>query len=221
MRKELARIVGQLSCIQLELSQLSDTHTESTTEILCHKLSLASEHAGNTFPSLRTSVVKPFLPLLRQQQPSSVKQGKLCFRAFFATFLLNLQHADTLKYATFTSVYFDHYIWIVLFYQRYCYSYCNFPFLAFLEALPHLCQHVSLDGGDSDSRAVLCALLGLMEDLDPAVRICFSRSVRFLLTETTRNTEQDFLNEVSNSSGRTQMSVLHTHFTQCIIITER
>uniref|UniRef100_A0A8D0AT17 Serine/threonine-protein kinase ATR n=1 Tax=Sander lucioperca TaxID=283035 RepID=A0A8D0AT17_SANLU len=141
--KELARIIGQLSCIQSELSQLSDTHTESTChpEILCHQLSLATEHAGNTIPSIRAAVVKPFLPLLKKQAPSSVKQ-------------------------------------------------------AFLEALPHLCQHVNLVGGDSDSQAILCALIGLMEDSDPVVRIRFSQSVRFLLTETSRNSEQGSLSEL-------------------------
>ncbi|XP_044022250.1 serine/threonine-protein kinase ATR [Siniperca chuatsi] len=143
VKKELARIIGQLSCIQSELSQLSDTRTQSTRlpEILCHQLSLATEHAGNTFPSLRATVVRPFLPLLRQQAPSIVKQ-------------------------------------------------------AFLDALPHLCQHVNLVGGDSDSQAVLCALIGLMEDSDPVVRIRFSQSVRFLLTETTRNSEQGSLSEL-------------------------
>ncbi|XP_032356106.1 serine/threonine-protein kinase ATR [Etheostoma spectabile] len=143
VRKELARIIGQLSCIQSELSQLSDTHTESSClpEILCHQLSLATEHAGNTFPSIRAAFVKPFLPLLKKQAPSSVKQ-------------------------------------------------------AFLEALPHLCQHVNLVGGDSDSQAVLFALIGLMEDSDPVVRIRFSQSVRFLLTETSRNSEQGSLSEL-------------------------
>lgn len=72
----------------------------------------------------------------------------------------------------------------------------HFTFLAFLEALPHLCQHVNLVGGDSDSQAVLCALIGLIEDSDPAVRIRFSQSVRFLLTESTRNSEQGSLSEV-------------------------
>ncbi|KAL7381001.1 hypothetical protein ABVT39_026873 [Epinephelus coioides] len=143
VKKELARVIGQLSCIQSELSQLSDTHTESThpSEGLCHQLSLAAEHAGNSPPSLRASVVRPFLPLLKQQAPSSVKQ-------------------------------------------------------AFLEALPHLCQHVNLVGGDSDSQVVLCALVGLMEDSDPVVRIRFSQSVRFLLTETTRNSEQGSISEL-------------------------
>ncbi|XP_027130563.1 serine/threonine-protein kinase ATR [Larimichthys crocea] len=143
VKKELARIIGQLSCIQSELSQLGDTHAESARppRILCHQLSLASEHAGNACPSLKATIVKPFLPLLRQEAPSSVKQ-------------------------------------------------------AFLEALPHLCQHVKLTGGDSDSRAVLCALIGLMEDSDVAVRISFSQSVRFLLTETTRNSEQGSLSEL-------------------------
>ncbi|XP_044230797.1 serine/threonine-protein kinase ATR [Thunnus albacares] len=143
VKTELARIVGQLSCIQSELSKLSDTHVEAThpPEILCRRVSLATEHAGNAVPSLRASVVKPFLPLLTQQAPSTVKQ-------------------------------------------------------AFLEALPHLCQHVNLLGGDSDSRAVLCALIDLMEDSDPAVRTCFSRSVRFLLTDPTRNSEQGSLSEL-------------------------
>ncbi|XP_049917731.1 serine/threonine-protein kinase ATR [Epinephelus moara] len=143
VKKELARVIGQLSCIQSELSQLSDTRTESThpSERLCHQLSLAAEHAGSSPPCLRASVVRPFLPLLKQQAPSSVKQ-------------------------------------------------------AFLEALPHLCQHVNLVGGDSDSQVVLCALVGLMEDSDPVVRIRFSQSVRFLLTETTRNSEQGSISEL-------------------------
>uniref|UniRef100_A0A3Q3H1G2 Serine/threonine-protein kinase ATR n=1 Tax=Labrus bergylta TaxID=56723 RepID=A0A3Q3H1G2_9LABR len=141
--KELARTIGQLSCIQSDLSQLSVSHTDAAhlTEILCNRLTLATEHAGNTCPTLRASVVRAFLPLLRQQAPSSVKQ-------------------------------------------------------AFLEALPHLCQHVNLVGGDTDSGAVLCALIGLMEDSDPVVRIRFSQSVRFLLTETVRNSEQSTLNEL-------------------------
>ncbi|KAF3701011.1 Serine/threonine-protein kinase atr [Channa argus] len=66
----------------------------------------------------------------------------------------------------------------------------------FLEALPHLCQHVNLVVGDSDSRAVLCALISLMEDSDPAVRLRFSQSVRFLLTETSRNSERGSLSEL-------------------------
>ncbi|XP_056281623.1 serine/threonine-protein kinase ATR isoform X2 [Pseudoliparis swirei] len=144
VKKELARIIGQLSCIQSERSKLSDTLTESAgslPEILCHRLGLAAEHSGNSCPSLGATFVRPFLPLLKQEAPSSVKQ-------------------------------------------------------AFLEALPHLCQHVKLVGGDGDSHAVLCALIGLMEDSDPAVRTCFSQSVRFLLTETSRNSEQDSLSEL-------------------------
>nr|XP_020472290.1 serine/threonine-protein kinase ATR isoform X1 [Monopterus albus] len=142
VRSELARIIGQLSCIQSEVSHLGVTQTESIClpKILCRRLSLATEHDGNTFPFLTASVVKPFLKLLRPEAPSSVKQ-------------------------------------------------------AFLEALPHLCQHVNLSGGDSDSRAVLCALISLMEDSDPAVRIHFSQSVRFLLTVTGKHSEQDSLSE--------------------------
>ena len=56
---------------------------------------------------------------------------------------------------------------------------------------------MNLTGGDSDSRAVLCALIGLIEDSDPVVRVRLGQSVRFLLTETSKNSEQGILNEVS------------------------
>uniref|UniRef100_A0A673CE83 Serine/threonine-protein kinase ATR n=1 Tax=Sphaeramia orbicularis TaxID=375764 RepID=A0A673CE83_9TELE len=141
--KELARIVGQLSCVQSEVSQLSDTQSETPCPpvLVCHRLCLTSKHAQNTAAFLKASVVRPFLLLLRPQAPSSVKQ-------------------------------------------------------AFLEALPHLCQHVNVADGDSDSRAVLCALISLIEDSDPAVRIRFSQSVCFLLMENVRNSEQGSLNEL-------------------------
>lgn len=111
-----------------------------------------------------------------------------------------LQHADP----KMDLIYFDTQLQYCLFLLIY------FTFLAFLEALPHLCQHVNLVDGNSDSRAVLCALIGLMEDSDPAVRISFSQSVRFLLRETTRNSEHSSLSEVS--SGYTETSVLYTQF---------
>ncbi|KAM9356452.1 serine/threonine-protein kinase ATR isoform 2-T2 [Pholidichthys leucotaenia] len=140
---ELARIVGQLSCIQSELSKFGDIHTGSTSfsKLLCLRSGLATEHAEKSGPSLRASVVTPFLPLLRPQAPSCVKH-------------------------------------------------------AFLEALPHLCQHVNLIGADSDSRAVLCALIGLLEDSDRAVRTRFSQSVRFLLRETTTTSDQSSVSEL-------------------------
>ncbi|XP_038156648.1 serine/threonine-protein kinase ATR isoform X1 [Cyprinodon tularosa] len=143
VKVELARIVGQLSCIQSELSKLSDSDIEPMPlpKVLCLRWSLVTDHAGNKTPSLKASVVKPFLTLLRPQAANSFK-------------------------------------------------------LAFLEALPHLCQHVSLLGADSDSRAVLCSLLGLIEDSDAGVRTSFSQSVRFLLTESTKHSEQGTLNEL-------------------------
>ncbi|XP_047467138.1 serine/threonine-protein kinase ATR [Mugil cephalus] len=143
VKTELARIVGQLSCIQSKLSKIGDVHTESACppKIFCLRLRLEIEHPGKAAPSLKASVVRPFLPLLRPQVPSSVKQ-------------------------------------------------------AFLEGLPHLCKHVNLIGGDGDSQAVLCALIGLMEDSDPVVRIQFSQSLRFLLTENSKNAEQATLNEL-------------------------
>ncbi|MEQ2307392.1 hypothetical protein AMECASPLE_017722, partial [Ameca splendens] len=141
VKVELARIVGQLSCIQSELSKLCDSNEDSMClpKVLCLRWSLVTEHAENKVPSLKASIIKPFLTLFRPQAASCVK-------------------------------------------------------LAFLEALPHLCQHVNLLA--ADSRAVLCALFGLLEDSDPAVRTRFSQSVRFLLTEPTKTSEQGTLNEL-------------------------
>ncbi|KAM4540520.1 serine/threonine-protein kinase ATR [Fundulus diaphanus] len=143
VKVELARSVGQLTCIQTELSKLCDSGVESAflPKVLCLRWSLVTEHPGNKAPPLKASVVKPFLTLLSPQAASCVK-------------------------------------------------------LAFLDALPHLCQHVSLLGEDGDSRAALCALIGLIEDSDPAVRTRFSQSVRFLLTESPKSSEQGALNEL-------------------------
>ncbi|XP_055785850.1 serine/threonine-protein kinase ATR isoform X2 [Salvelinus fontinalis] len=67
---------------------------------------------------------------------------------------------------------------------------------AFLDALPHLCQHVNLGGRDSDSLAILRDLIGLIEDPDPSVRTLFSQSVRFLLAEPTSEPDQDPVKEL-------------------------
>lgn len=131
-------------------------------------------------PSCRCSNRKPRVAL-----------NKVLCALFFNNELL--RHTEHLQYSTLV-IFHPHPICLLVY----------FTFLAFLEALPHLCQHVKLVGGDGDSHAVLCALIGLMEDSDPAVRTCFSQSVRFLLTETSRNSEQDSLSEVSNSSVETK-----------------
>lgn len=77
VKRELARVVGQLSCLQSDASHLGGI--QSSSELLCQTISLASEHAETTIPSLGASFVKPFLPLLAQQSPSSVKQGICIF----------------------------------------------------------------------------------------------------------------------------------------------
>ncbi|KAJ0062993.1 hypothetical protein NL108_010267 [Boleophthalmus pectinirostris] len=142
VKQELSRIVGHLSCIQSEMSELSDTHMVSFCPSLsCHRLCLSTKHKENTTALLKASFVLPFLPVLNQQAPSSIK-------------------------------------------------------LAFLEALPHLCQHVSLSSGDSDSRAISCALIGLIEDSDTTVRAGFGQSVRFLLTENGQASEQNSLSDL-------------------------
>lgn len=177
MKRELAGTVGQLSCLQSDTSHLSTS--PCTSELLSQTLCLASEHVGATFDSLRASFVKPYLTLLTSQSPSSVKQG-----------ILIRYHPICGSKAAFPiqEWFISHFVHCVV-----CYA------LAFLDALPHLCLHVNLVSGDSDSRAALSALIGLMEDSDPAVRKSFSQSVRFLLVETERNPEQCFLREVSHS----------------------
>ncbi|XP_067098811.1 serine/threonine-protein kinase ATR [Osmerus mordax] len=142
VKAELARIAGQLTCVQSGSSQLTVIHTELLTlpTILCSGLSLSTEHAGKTV-TLKADVIRPLLPLLHPQTHCSVKQ-------------------------------------------------------AFVEALPHLCQHVNLGGGDSDSQAVLCALIGLMEDPEPKIRTLFSQSVRFLLADASSNPDQGLLSEL-------------------------
>nr|XP_061780459.1 serine/threonine-protein kinase ATR-like [Nerophis lumbriciformis] len=141
VKRELGRIVGQLSCIQSGLSLLADVQSAGPGELVCVRLALAEEHAGNALPSLKASFVKPFLPLLQPQAASSVKT-------------------------------------------------------AFLKALPHLCQHVSLAGDDRDSQSFLCALMDLMEDPDTGVRTGLSQSVRFLLTEPTRSSDDGSVSEL-------------------------
>ncbi|XP_061551565.1 serine/threonine-protein kinase ATR [Phycodurus eques] len=135
VQRELAGIVGQLSCIQSGRSLLCDD-APCPEELVCLRLCLAAEHPGSAPPSLTASFVKPFLPLLRPQAPNSVKQ-------------------------------------------------------AFLKALPHLCCHVRLADGGDDSQELLHALVGLMEDSDPGVRMDLGRSVRFLLTEPNTHTSDD------------------------------
>ena len=79
VREELARTLGQLTCIQSHCSKLAAICAASPqappTRILCSRLGLAAEHAGKTEASLPASVIRPYLPLLGGQSPSGVKQG--------------------------------------------------------------------------------------------------------------------------------------------------
>ncbi|KAJ3613478.1 hypothetical protein NHX12_019727 [Muraenolepis orangiensis] len=144
VREELARTLGQLTCIQSQCSQLAARQAWSPPapppRILCSLVGLAAEHAGRPAASLEASVMRPYLPLLAPQSPSGVKK-------------------------------------------------------ALVEALPHLVLHVNLMQGDSDSREILAALIGLIEDPDPEVRTCFGQSVRFLLSEPAPSPEQGLASE--------------------------
>ncbi|KAL1022226.1 hypothetical protein UPYG_G00023920 [Umbra pygmaea] len=67
---------------------------------------------------------------------------------------------------------------------------------AFLEALPHLCRHISFGGSDPDSQAILRVLIDLIEDPDSSVRTMFSQSVCFLLAEPTPDPDQGPVSEL-------------------------
>ncbi|RVE57450.1 hypothetical protein OJAV_G00216500 [Oryzias javanicus] len=89
VKVELARIVGDLCCVQSGLSTLRHKEHIRHSKFLCFRCGLETEHDGKVEPSLSASVVKQFLSLLGPQATSDIKQ-------------------------------------------------------AFLDALPHLCQHVNL-----------------------------------------------------------------------------
>nr|XP_023680216.1 serine/threonine-protein kinase ATR isoform X1 [Paramormyrops kingsleyae] len=53
--------------------------------------------------------------------------------------------------------------------------------IGFIGNIPHLCKHVDLMKGDPDTRALVGALLDLMEDPDEGVRMVFSRNIKHFL----------------------------------------
>ncbi|XP_041120696.1 serine/threonine-protein kinase ATR-like [Polyodon spathula] len=65
---------------------------------------------------------------------------------------------------------------------------------AFIENIPHLCKHVNLGNRDLDTKAVLTALVNLMEDPDKDVRILFSKNIKYMLESW--ETEQGALKEL-------------------------
>ncbi|MGH0119838.1 UNVERIFIED_CONTAM: hypothetical protein FKN15_043271 [Acipenser sinensis] len=65
---------------------------------------------------------------------------------------------------------------------------------AFIENVPHLCKHVNLGNHDPDTKAVLSALVNLMEDPDKDVRMLFSKNIKYLLESW--ETEQGALKEL-------------------------
>lgn len=77
VKTELARIIGHLSCIQSELSSLSEPEagSEHLYKTIYLRLRLTAEHAGNSCASLKANFVRPFLPLLIPEVQSGVKQG--------------------------------------------------------------------------------------------------------------------------------------------------
>ncbi|KAF6726268.1 Serine/threonine-protein kinase ATR [Oryzias melastigma] len=164
VKVELARIVGDLCCVQSGLSTLRYKEHIKHPKFLCFQCGLETEHDGKVEPSLSASVVKQFLSLLGPQSTSGIK-------------------------------------------------------LAFLDALPHLCQHVNLTGEGDDSQAVLRALTNLMEDPDPSVRERFSHVVQFLIKYSANESEGSPLNELlvtrlkesfSNAKTNRDDSLRHT-----------
>uniref|UniRef100_A0AAR2KSQ3 Serine/threonine-protein kinase ATR n=1 Tax=Pygocentrus nattereri TaxID=42514 RepID=A0AAR2KSQ3_PYGNA len=53
--------------------------------------------------------------------------------------------------------------------------------LAFIENISHLCKHVDLGSSDPDTKALLTALVNLIEDPHQDVRMLFSQNIRSLL----------------------------------------
>lgn len=167
VKAELARIVGDLCCVQSGLSTLRYKEHIKHPKFLCFQCGLETEHDGKVEPSLRASVVKQFLSLLGPQSTSGIKLG------------------------TFPSIHINHLSLFLQTNSRFCFS-------AFLDALPHLCQHVNLTGEGDDSQAVLRALTDLMEDPEPSVRERFSHVVQFLIKYSAKESEGSPLNEVRN-----------------------
>ncbi|MBN3304026.1 ATR kinase, partial [Amia calva] len=52
---------------------------------------------------------------------------------------------------------------------------------AFIENIPHLCKHVELGSGDPDTKALVSALVNLIEDPDEEVRMLFGKNIKHLL----------------------------------------
>lgn len=66
--------------------------------------------------------------------------------------------------------------------------------LAFIENIPDLFAHLNVKREERDLRAVIEALLNLMEDPHKDVRIAFSGNIRYILESV--NCEEGTLNEV-------------------------
>ncbi|XP_048190898.1 serine/threonine-protein kinase ATR isoform X3 [Perognathus longimembris pacificus] len=66
--------------------------------------------------------------------------------------------------------------------------------LAFIDNLHHLCKHLEFPDDEADVKAVLGALLNLMEDPDKGVRVAFSGSVKHILESL--SSEDGFIKEL-------------------------
>ncbi|KAG9343603.1 hypothetical protein JZ751_013773 [Albula glossodonta] len=53
--------------------------------------------------------------------------------------------------------------------------------LAFVRNIPHLCKHLAVGNGDPDTKSLVSALLGLIEDPAEDVRMAFGRNIKHLL----------------------------------------
>nr|XP_015216835.1 PREDICTED: serine/threonine-protein kinase ATR isoform X1 [Lepisosteus oculatus] len=53
--------------------------------------------------------------------------------------------------------------------------------LAFTENIPHLCRHVNLGNCDPDTKALLSALVNLIQDPEEEVRMMFAKKIKYML----------------------------------------
>ncbi|XP_068136880.1 serine/threonine-protein kinase ATR isoform X2 [Hyperolius riggenbachi] len=140
IRKEFAKAMSQLPFGLSIGHKLHTSGLEHDTEydLLCGTLRVALVAPPAPSP-IGASVFKPFLVLLHQNVPSSVK-------------------------------------------------------MAFIENIPEVFRHLNVEKDELDLRAMIEALLNLMEDPDKDVRIAFSGNIRYLLESV--NCEEGRLNEL-------------------------
>ncbi|NXP51660.1 ATR kinase, partial [Heliornis fulica] len=141
VKEACAGIVGKLSCclsgtFSIQPSLVDSAVKRVTYDILCSSITVTF-HEKTCSP--QACVFKPFLILLENKVPSSVK-------------------------------------------------------LAFIENIPHLCQHLDFNDDESGVKLLVGSLLNLIEDPDKDVRVAFSDCIKNILESL--DSEEGFIKEL-------------------------